>query len=277
MKAHILIVEDEAILYERLRRLLKKAHYTISSYTPSVEEAMVQIQKQIPDLVLLDIDLKSKLSGIDLGKYLKKETTIPFIYVTKYDDDHTFFEGLASGHDNFVVKTKPQLNNEELLRAVYTALSRNQNSLLNNSVTKKGVMGLTNYPENLRAAGKDHISRIPVAFSEIIFFSIRPLPDAFLQTLKKLNPDEEGLKPNYSWFLTKKNAVYLLFYSLKKLATLLPKEFARVNDGYIVNLHPSILEGRVNGSRLVAGGEVIVINGTYKEATLKKIESYYLG
>ena len=50
MKAHILIVEDQPALYERLRRALVKQRFTIDEYTKSYDEAIQRIKSNTPDV-----------------------------------------------------------------------------------------------------------------------------------------------------------------------------------------------------------------------------------
>ncbi|HJT74731.1 MAG TPA: sigma-54 dependent transcriptional regulator [Chitinophaga sp.] len=77
----ILIVEDEFIVANDLRHILKKAGYTVCGIAASVEQAYELIEEKKPDWVLLDIMLKGHLTGIDLGKELMQKK-IPFLYIS---------------------------------------------------------------------------------------------------------------------------------------------------------------------------------------------------
>src|SRR5690606_34554248 len=162
MKAHILIVEDEAILYERLRMTLTQEHYSVDEYTPSVSTAMGRINKKCPDLVLLDIDLEGNENGLDLGERLYNEFKIPFIYVTQYDDDETFYKGLSTNHEYFVVKTKPHLDIQELLLKIQTVLKRYE---YKDIVSKEAILSLTKYLDELKTESQSNVvTKIPVSF-----------------------------------------------------------------------------------------------------------------
>jgi DNA-binding LytR/AlgR family response regulator len=263
MKAYILVVEDEALLYRKMRKVLEKNHYSVSDYTPSVEDAIAKINKKRPDIVLLDIKLKGDLTGIDLGKKLYEIYHIPFIYVTDFDDDQTFYEGLNTHHEQFIVKTKPRLNPKEIIRAIQTALNKH---VKNNNV-QKGVVGLVDYLDNLKDLGRDAISRIPVNYEDIAFFTVKPFINQ--------NEEEEILKPNYLWFLTKDDDYYFLKKSLKELLGELPYYFVRINESYIVNISTNILQGRINGSRLSIMGRELSINETYSKEFKKRFKTLY--
>ncbi|RMB58010.1 response regulator [Dokdonia sinensis] len=268
--AHILIVEDEAVLYDRLAQALLKEHFSVADYTPSVAQALIEIEKTKPDVVLLDVHLRGERSGLDLGKILSEKMHIPFIYVTKYADTATFFKGLQTNHEQFIVKTKPKLNIEEVVRAIHTTLSRKQKNptIL---TEKKGVMGLTDYLDELKEKGYQDISRVPILYDDIAFFTVK---SKYENNPKK---ETENLRANYLWFQTVTGKEYYLKTSLRKLQEQLPEQFERINESYIVNLDPHVLEGRINGSRLAVAGMALSIKETYKDAVRNKIEALYLG
>lgn len=263
MKAHILIVEDEAILYDRLSRFLLKENYSVAEYCPSVEEALKEIALQQPDLVLLDIDLQGKLTGLDLGERLHKEYNIPFIYVTQYDDYETFFKGLQTNHEQFIVKTKPRLDTSEVLRAIQTAIHKSKKT----PTTKNGVMGLVNYLEDIREFGISGVTRVPIAYKDIAFFSTK----TFINEQK----EEEKVRINYIYFLTNSKQHFFLKTSLKELLPQLPYYFTRINEGTIVNLKTPFFKGRINGSRLSILHQEFLITNTYKKEVTKRIEKLY--
>src|SRR5580698_5534341 len=77
----ILIVEDELVVARDLRRILLRIGHRVTGVATSAEKAMALILEDKPTLVLLDIFLKGKETGIDLAFVLRKDN-IPFIYVS---------------------------------------------------------------------------------------------------------------------------------------------------------------------------------------------------
>jgi DNA-binding response OmpR family regulator len=128
MKAKVLIVEDEALLYDGLRIALEKERFIVDEYTKSYDEAIKRISIETPDIVLLDINLFGNKDGLDLGKELSNKYKIPFIYITNLDDDTTFQQGLKTNHEHYIVKTKPKLNIKEIVRTIHTVLNKTQDS-----------------------------------------------------------------------------------------------------------------------------------------------------
>ena len=77
----ILIVEDEFIVANDLRMILKKHGYQVIGIASSVKQATTIIETQKPDWVLLDIILKGTETGIDLAVQLNKGQ-IPFLFIS---------------------------------------------------------------------------------------------------------------------------------------------------------------------------------------------------
>jgi two-component system response regulator HydG len=81
VKAKILIVEDQFIEANNLQRILESAGYKVCSIARSVPIALKIIEKESPDLVLVDIYLQGNLTGIDLAIILA-ERGIAFVYIS---------------------------------------------------------------------------------------------------------------------------------------------------------------------------------------------------
>lgn len=258
-KAHILIVEDKSLLYKRLAMFLKDQNYNVSEYCPSVDMALNSIKKKTPDIALLDIDLKGEKTGLELGEILRSQFNIPFIYVTDYDDDETFYQGLATKHEHFLVKTKPHLDTKVLLRAIQTVLSKSNKP---KQETKKSIMCYVGYISDIKQQGLDEVSQVPLLFDDITLIS----------TKKR---DGVKLKPNYVCLETFQKKTFYLPVSLSEIATQLPLQFTRINESEIVNLSEEILDGRINGSRLKIGDNVFHISKTYKSEVENRLNLIY--
>lgn len=97
MNEKILIVEDEYIVADHLKRFLEKAGHKVCGIVSSYGEAISLIEQEKPTWVLLDICLKGERSGIDLAERLS-EFDIPFIYLSANMNQKTLED---------VKKTKP--------------------------------------------------------------------------------------------------------------------------------------------------------------------------
>lgn len=84
----VLIVEDERIIAEDIKRILLKYQYQVVAITSSGEEAIIAADKFKPDVVLMDIILQGEMSGIAASREINKNVKIPIIYITSYLDKH---------------------------------------------------------------------------------------------------------------------------------------------------------------------------------------------
>lgn len=103
MSKKILIVEDEFIVANNLRLILEEAGYTIGGIAASATEAHECIRQNKPDLVLLDIRLKGKMSGIDIARKLRADN-IPFIYLSANANQSILEEAKTTEPNGFLVK-----------------------------------------------------------------------------------------------------------------------------------------------------------------------------
>lgn len=262
--AYILIVEDEPILYERLRRFLVKENFNVAEYTNSFEDAINSIKTKSPDLALLDINLVGDKDGIDLGEELFKTYKIPFIYVTDFADEVTFNRALRTNPTIFEVKTKPNLDTEHLLRSIKIALNNNKCKTIKE---KKGLMVYVDYLDKIKLYGKSDITRVPIAFKDIAFITT----ENFKDDNGKLNT----LRYNYVRLETINN--YRFFYksSLKNIIKIVPINFIRINESTIVNISLQTFNGRVNGTRLVINNQQFTIKDTYAKEVKNRIDIFY--
>lgn len=103
MKTKILIVEDQFIEAKSLNVILNNAGYFVCAIARSVVAALSAIEKETPDLVLVDILLQGEGTGIDLGKILN-ERNIAFVYLSANSNRQTLEEAKATKPYGFMVK-----------------------------------------------------------------------------------------------------------------------------------------------------------------------------
>jgi PAS domain S-box-containing protein len=83
----ILIVEDEAVTGMDIRRSLTELGYSVCAIATTGELAVRKAGELHPDLILMDIMLAGKMTGIEAAEIIKKEYHIPVVYLTAYSDD----------------------------------------------------------------------------------------------------------------------------------------------------------------------------------------------
>ncbi len=98
----IAIVEDDNILREELRILLKNAGYQVETITDFADVAD-QLKEIKPDLVLLDITLPGVNGEIILQEYRKTDET-PVIMLTSRTGEMDELLSMSYGADDYVTK-----------------------------------------------------------------------------------------------------------------------------------------------------------------------------
>lgn len=89
MGAKILVVEDEVITAEHIKLALKNQGYQVVGLVISGEEAISKVENTDVDLVLMDINLKGKIDGVEAAEEIRDHHSIPVIFLTAYSDEKT--------------------------------------------------------------------------------------------------------------------------------------------------------------------------------------------
>lgn len=134
----VLIVEDEPSMVELLRYNLESEGFEVKSAYDG-EEAMLLIEEQTPDLVLLDWMLP-KLSGIEICRQLRRNQefrNLPVIMITARGEESDRIRGLDVGADDYV--SKP-FSPAELLARVRAVLRRNNPNMDSDNVTVADII-----------------------------------------------------------------------------------------------------------------------------------------
>lgn len=78
----ILIAEDEAIVSLDLKMLLKNKNFLVSSTVSTGEELINQFNLKKPDLIIADLKLKGKMSGLEAINKIRKIDDTPIIIIS---------------------------------------------------------------------------------------------------------------------------------------------------------------------------------------------------
>jgi PAS domain S-box-containing protein len=102
--AKILIVEDERIVALDISATLKALGYEIASFAVSGYEAVNIVEKEKPDLILMDIRIKGEIDGIQTAELIQSNYNIPIIYLTASADENTLSRAKITGPYGYVIK-----------------------------------------------------------------------------------------------------------------------------------------------------------------------------
>jgi DNA-binding response OmpR family regulator len=120
----ILIVEDEPSIAEVVSLYLRRAGYQVQVIADG-EAALTSMQRELPDLLILDIMLPSK-DGLAITRWLRDRSDTPIIMLTARRSEADRIAGLEMGADDYVVKP---FSPQELVSRVRAVLRRTHGSV----------------------------------------------------------------------------------------------------------------------------------------------------
>jgi two-component system, OmpR family, KDP operon response regulator KdpE len=120
-KKRILVVDDEPQITRVLRTALTGSGYEVRTADDG-HSGLRSAREWQPDLVITDVSMPN-MSGIELCRQLRAESTLPIIVLSVKGEEKTKVEALDAGADDYV--TKP-VGMDELLARVRRNLARTQ-------------------------------------------------------------------------------------------------------------------------------------------------------
>lgn len=206
-----LIVEDNLAFALQIEMLLEKLGYFVCGRVASSNDALKKIYSEHPDLILMDIDIKGNMSGVEVGQKIA-DLSIPLLYISSHQDEETYQLAQKSNMIGYLVKP---VNKISLQSGIQLAISK-AHSL---KTAKEKATALT---------VESHIIT-----KHSFFFKKR-------NTIHKvLTRDIAFIKAanNYTETTTVKGDSFTARLSLGKLEEILPKAaFIRVHRQYIVQV-----------------------------------------
>ena len=127
------IVEDEFLVADHLRKILVRQDVEVIDMVDNVESAVDLISRS-PDFFLVDIRLSNNSNGISLGEKLNKHR-IPFIYITANNEIDVIKRAASTKPQTYI--TKP-FNERDVIAAVEVIRGQYSSSVFFNVLTPKG-------------------------------------------------------------------------------------------------------------------------------------------
>jgi diguanylate cyclase (GGDEF)-like protein len=119
--AAVLVVEDEAVIAQDIRRILLGFGYEVCAVASTGRDAIAAAETRLPDLVLMDIRLEGPLDGVQTAEQLRERIDVPVVYLTSHADEATFARAKATGPYGYIIKP---FTDWELRVSVEVALGR---------------------------------------------------------------------------------------------------------------------------------------------------------
>lgn len=99
----VYIIEDEPLIASTIETMLLKQGYNVCGDSDNAKEALKEVKLLQPDLVLIDIQLEGKATGIDVALQLD-DIDVPYLYLTSQTDPKTIEEVKRTKPLGYIVK-----------------------------------------------------------------------------------------------------------------------------------------------------------------------------
>ncbi|NRN80152.1 response regulator transcription factor [Lactobacillus helveticus] len=156
----VLIADDQELIKDSIKIILDvNPKYSITDTVTNGQEALESIEKNKPDVVLMDIRMPV-MDGTVCTKHIKeKYPDIKVIILTTFDDDDFIFSALKYGASGYLLKG---VSPEELYKAIDTVYS--DGAIINPDIAGKvfrlfSKMAQSNYSISVNDAQAKNLSK----------------------------------------------------------------------------------------------------------------------
>lgn len=204
-KNKIIIVEDEALIADHIASILENANYEVIGIFDEAQSLFTFLEEQVPDLLILDINLNGDLDGVDIAYEINSKHEIPIIFLTSNTDKRTIERVKRTMPVSFIAKPYTA---DGLVSNVDIALHKSKELLQNKLKTNSRV-------EDDAIFVKDKNELVKIMYDNI----------AYVQAMD-----------NYAIIVVTTGKKYVVPHTLKKLEEdLLPHNFIKTHRSYLVN------------------------------------------
>ena len=143
----VVLVDDQTLVRQGIHSLLALAgDITIVAEAADGDDALAAIEREQPDVVLLDVRMPKK-NGLDVLRALKSSGALPpVILLTTFDDDEVLLEAVRTGARGYLLKDVSLEQLTEAIRAVAAG-----GTVIRPAVTERVLRGLEHMPRDFEA------------------------------------------------------------------------------------------------------------------------------
>ena len=119
-KINVLVVDDHPMVLEGMRSMLAQIHFVeIAGTASNANEALEQIRKHHPDIVITDINMP-EVSGIELAAKIRKEfPAVRIVAMSTFKERSYISQMIQSGASGYLVKSASKEEIEDAILSVY--------------------------------------------------------------------------------------------------------------------------------------------------------------
>lgn len=242
----VLIVEDDPLYAVELQMLVEEIGYEVLAVVESSGEALDLIFSKQPDLILMDIDIKGRLNGIQVGLKVKA-LNIPILYITSFDNSNYHRKAAKSHMIGYLVKPLSKYSIQSAINLAMQQIASQQTP-----------------PRN--SPGKEEEDFV---LNDYFFFKKRHVYQKV--SIKEFCVIEAD--GDYINVYTEGGEKYVARMSMNHIEKQLPStSFFRVHRSYIINL-TKISAVNFSENVLVSEGKAVPISKSKKKAFSKLINT----
>lgn len=240
----IIIVEDEMLIAANISLQLQNLGYEIGGIFPRGEEALAYLKEHPADIVLLDIQLKGTLDGIETAEKIKELYNLAIIFLTANTDDLHFRRAKNTYPHAFISKPFKKL---DLQHAIELTASNHLQPM---------------HPTNSLPS----LANSPIMLEDRIF--VRHNEKMVKIIIKDIQYIEA--ERNYSRIYCC-NKSFLLVITLKELDEKLPQEhFIRIHRSFVINLSQV---DEVANTHVVISKKAVPLSKTYRKNLMERLQT----
>ena len=240
----ILIVEDDPLCIIDLKMLVEELGYQLVGVVDNATAVFDIMEKDKPDIILMDIDIKGDKNGIEIAKEIANQS-IAIIFITSYIDDSTYQKAKQVGPCGYLVKPFNHFTLESIIE--YT------------------VSNLVFYDEN---SSQDNFNgwQEDVILKDYVFIK----RNNQLEKVAIADIDFVQSEGNYSIICVGKRKFALKLSLVKVFNFLKNYPFLRVNKRHLLNMD-KVDSIDLSNNKIILNDNHFSIGRTYKDVVLKKL------
>lgn len=234
----IIIVEDEFPIALDTEMKLSEKGFQVLGIANSFASVMEIIAEDIPDVILMDINLGDGGNGIEIATKLKKIVAVPIVFLSAYSNPEIVTAALETEPFGYLVKP---YKIEDLVIAIQVARAQWMSKLSVSEIK-------TGNEESDEVFVQSGTKLIKIEINEILF----------LQALD-----------NYSIIQTEKNKIVVSSYLSQLAEKFKSKNFCQVHRSYVINLKQI---SSIDGNTAYIGKFEIPISRSQKNELLSRLK-----
>ena len=246
MAVNILVVEDESIVRKDIVHNLEKLGYVVVAQADNGEKALELARETKPNLALLDIQIKGKMTGIDTAEAIKQEMDIPVIYLTAFADEKTLSKAKLTEPHGYILKPFKEIDLHTTIEMAMHKHGKEREVKVENELLRS----LSDFKASANYLFIKHQSRLVKVNTADVYYV-------------------EALK-DYMQIVTR-DQKYTIHATMKDIERKLPKSvFQRLHRSFIVNMDK---EAAISGSDIILAdiNKEIPVGGNYKDEFSERI------